>query len=380
MDSRDYLRGAVVLGPRDAQAGETAKRIFVADVGPIVPPDGKERNLSLDDLRQIKANFDREAGRGRAAPVPIDIEHSTLRAPLDKSRGAIGWGTGLELDEEEGVLWAVSSWNTEDDADLIRKKRFRFTSPVLQFNHKDFESGADVGTRLHSIAVTNQPISPRARPMMAASEFLHKEPPMKLVKITLADTEYEVPEAVAEAISAKPAEDTETAEKLTAAEAKVTELTEALALAEKAKPAADAVVLSADEWNETKAKADRGEKAALALEALEATNRIEKAVGEGRLTAAEAKEEKFLKAAQSEDDWSLVLSLRAPDSAWTASGVKGGASRVEEGNEDPRQRLDTAVKTLIASEAAAGNSIDYAEALARVRRDPASKTVIEAAV
>lgn len=375
------LGDAIILGPSEAIRPEAPGLIFVAEPGKIVPPpdpDGivRERDITLADLEAMVRNCDTEISRGKLDPFAIDIEHATIRK-TGKEAGAIGWGTKLII--QDGMLWAKPKWNSQEDEELVTSKKFRFTSPVIQFNHDDFKTGLNVGARLHSLAITNQPISPGARPMMAASEFLGKETTMKMIKVTIGESEYEVPEAVAEALKAKPAPDTDVAKALEASEAKAKDLREKLVLSESKNPAADAVVLSQKEWTETKAQAAKGAQAAIQLEADRQTGRLEKAVREGRITAAEAKEEKFVKSAASDESFDMVLSLRAPGSAWPADGPNGGDNRVEDGApEDPKARLDKAVTDLIAFEKKAGNVIIYSEALHRIRRDPSQKATIEA--
>jgi hypothetical protein len=373
----DDLGDAVVLGSSEATRPEAPGLIFVAEPGKIVPPDGKERDITLADLEAMVRNCDTEISRGKTDPFAIDIDHATIRK-TGKESGAIGFGRKLVL--KDGMLWADPNFNGPDDEALVTGKKFRFTSPVIQFKHKDFKTGENVGARLHSLAITNQPISPGARPMLAASEFLGKEKTMKMIKVTIGETEFEVPEAVAEALKAKPADDTEATEALKASEAKAKELQEALALSEAKNPAEDAVVLSAQEWTETKAKAERGDQAAVTLEAMKVTGRVKDLIREGRITAAEAKEDKIVKAVANDETYALMLSMRAPNSAWPADGLKGGDSRPADGSEDPRVRLDKVVKDLIASEAKTGTIVSYADALTRVQRDPAQKATVEAAV
>lgn len=102
--------------------------------------------LTLEDLQQMKANFD-------ASPIdiPIDFEHATLwndKAP------ATGWIKELYIKDNE--LWAKVQW-LEEGLEYIRSDKYKYISPVFDPNTVDQVSGEDIGWSLHSAALTNRP-------------------------------------------------------------------------------------------------------------------------------------------------------------------------------------------------------------------------------
>ena len=68
---------------------------------------------------------------------------------------AAGWMKKLELREDGDELWAEVEW-TEDGAERVRTKQYRFISPsfVKDYTHKD---GRKIGTTLLAAAITNHP-------------------------------------------------------------------------------------------------------------------------------------------------------------------------------------------------------------------------------
>ena len=88
--------------------------------------------------------------------VVVDYEHATLHA--DRAPAA-GWVTDLEkrsADSGSAELWARIEW-TRPAADHIRAGEYRYKSPVLVFRTMDPVSGEMGGASIHSVALTNTP-------------------------------------------------------------------------------------------------------------------------------------------------------------------------------------------------------------------------------
>ena len=131
--------------------------------------------LTDQDLHDMAANFARDP-RGR---VVIDYEHQTLHAQENgKPAPASGWITAVEVRLVPGAptqLWGKPTWTLSGDTH-IRSQEYSYVSPVIVFRSRDRVTGKPEGSRLHSVALTNQPFFTEL-PAVAAKE-LALEPSM----------------------------------------------------------------------------------------------------------------------------------------------------------------------------------------------------------
>ena len=101
-------------------------------------------------------NFDASANKR----VPIDYEHATemTTAPgvLQNGAPAVGWVTHLESRGEAG-LYAHVDWVDPQAVERIRMGQYAYCSPAVVFGAIDPESGAAIGPKLTSVALTNRP-------------------------------------------------------------------------------------------------------------------------------------------------------------------------------------------------------------------------------
>ena len=92
--------------------------------------------------------------------VPIDYEHATemTTAPgvLQNGAPAVGWVTHLESRGEAG-LFAHVDWVDPQAVERIRMGQYAYCSPAVVFGAIDPESGAAIGPKLTSVALTNRP-------------------------------------------------------------------------------------------------------------------------------------------------------------------------------------------------------------------------------
>jgi phage I-like protein len=102
--------------------------------------------ITLDDLNQMKKNFDDAKVDG-----VIDLDHATV---LKGTGEAYGWIKELEVRGKE--LFAKVEW-LEHGKTLIKEKKYKYISPVLQPNTIEQGSGANIGWTIHSAALTNRP-------------------------------------------------------------------------------------------------------------------------------------------------------------------------------------------------------------------------------
>ena len=88
-------------------------------------------SLSLEDLQQIKTNFDNAKVDG-----VIDLDHATV----------------FKGDE----LWAKIEW-LETGLELIKSRKYKYISPVFLPNTIEQVTATNIGWTLHSAALTNRP-------------------------------------------------------------------------------------------------------------------------------------------------------------------------------------------------------------------------------
>ncbi|WP_320034800.1 phage protease [Halarcobacter sp.] len=134
--------GAVLAFNKD----ESTNTITIAVVGHWKGHIHGEFDLTVEDLKQIKTNFDNSS-----LDVVIDLDHATLYQGTGE---AYGWIKELEVVDEK--LQAKVEW-LESGKELIESKKYKYISPVLSPNTIDEETGNNIGWTLHSAALTNRP-------------------------------------------------------------------------------------------------------------------------------------------------------------------------------------------------------------------------------
>ena len=103
--------------------------------------------LTLKDLNTIVKNFKNAI----AQEVVVDFEHQTLNG---QKAEATGWIKDLKV--QGNSLLAKIEW-LDDTKELIKNKKYKYLSPVLNPYAIDQTSGEDIGWSLHSVALTNKP-------------------------------------------------------------------------------------------------------------------------------------------------------------------------------------------------------------------------------
>jgi len=113
----------------------------------------KEREFRIvkEDCEDIITNFE-EFG----IDLVIDYEHQSLNSAWNGAPApAAGWIHKLEL-REDGIWATEVSW-TEEAKELIEGGKYKYVSPVIQFNDHDRHDDSWIGASLHSVALTNTP-------------------------------------------------------------------------------------------------------------------------------------------------------------------------------------------------------------------------------
>lgn len=122
--------------------------------------------ITSKEVREMVANF--KATRNQR--VPIDFEHASEQDPTlgtipTEGAPAQGWIIDLQ-DRGANGLWGLVEW-LEPARTYVRDGKYKFFSPAIRFNSRDRTSGADVGARLTSGALTNNPFLDGMAPMAA---------------------------------------------------------------------------------------------------------------------------------------------------------------------------------------------------------------------
>jgi len=113
--------------------------------------------VTKDDLTRVVNN-----AKSQGVDTLVDYEHASvfsLFAPAGSTK-ASGWldPQSLEVREEDSghALFGVIDW-TPNAARAIRNKEFRYLSPTIRWRTPDRKTNVDMGTSLHSVALTNTP-------------------------------------------------------------------------------------------------------------------------------------------------------------------------------------------------------------------------------
>ena len=103
-------------------------------------------SLNLEDLQQIKTNFDNAKVDG-----VIDLDHATVYTGTGE---AYGWIKELFFKGDE--LWAKIEW-LDAGLELIKSRKYKYISPVFLPNTIERLTATNIGWTLHSAALTNRP-------------------------------------------------------------------------------------------------------------------------------------------------------------------------------------------------------------------------------
>jgi phage I-like protein len=103
--------------------------------------------------------------------VPVDYEHTSEMLPENVAQEgvpAVAWIVALE-DRGTAGLWAAFEWVDQQAVEYVRARRYLYVSPAVNFDAIDRASGAEVGPRLTSVALTNHPFLDGMKPLVASA-------------------------------------------------------------------------------------------------------------------------------------------------------------------------------------------------------------------
>jgi hypothetical protein len=156
------------------------------------PAGAFELNATVFD--EIIRNFNATENRR----IPIDFEHATEADSSSgniPSEGAPAQGWICDLKVQGGNLWGLVEWLPKA-RELIRGGNYKFFSPAIRFGARDRVTGKQIGARMTSGALTNNPFLDGMKALVAKDGLTaverHEEERPSLVPMRLAHsaTEY----------------------------------------------------------------------------------------------------------------------------------------------------------------------------------------------
>lgn len=150
----------------DAAPDDGPRWIQIAKVGSFRGHPAGPFALTPETFDEIVRNFRASANKA----VPIDFEHASEADPTSGSvpvLGAPAQGWIRDLDNRGGAgLWGLVEWLPQART-YIREGAYRYLSPAIRFGARDRVTGAQIGARLTSAALTNQPFLDGMAPLAA---------------------------------------------------------------------------------------------------------------------------------------------------------------------------------------------------------------------
>lgn len=146
-------------------AGDAPVWIQVAKQGAFAGHPAGPFRLDAQAFEEIIANFKSTANR----MIPVDYEHASEQDPTHGSipvSGAPAQGWIKELAIRDGNLWGLVEWLPQA-REQIRAGQYRYLSPAIRFGSKDRVTGRNIGARMTSAALTNEPFLDGMEPLAA---------------------------------------------------------------------------------------------------------------------------------------------------------------------------------------------------------------------
>lgn len=193
--------------------GEAAREIQILKVGSFNHPIYGSFEIKPEDLKQFKANFERNV---RKIDLAINYDH--------EKTVAAGWYRGLAIKEGGRELWATPEW-TARAREQIEGKEYRYFSAEFAWEYVDSETGKRTERVLLGGALTNYPFIKGMKPVEASETESEKESFKMLTKIELITQLHENFGVDVRSLEAKSQE-------LKDAQTKVSELSEKVTTAE----------------------------------------------------------------------------------------------------------------------------------------------------
>ncbi len=276
--------------------GKATSQVQIAKTGKFTDPRYGKFSITLADFQKWITNFTKlNKNEGRLG-LPVDVDHAPEKRGETE---AAGWITALSIKSNE--LWATVEWN-ELGKSLVADRRYAYLSPSYVANYKD-ESGADHGTALLGVALTNRPFLSMATVSLSRAGHTVEE---------IEASNPTTPEKMADfkniATKLRLADDADEATIL----AKLEELSQkppAPVSLESQASAEGKVVLSTDQFQSLQADATAGADAAKQLSQMRFDGAFDKAVSLGKALPAQKEMFSTLYAANADSTLALLDGL-----------------------------------------------------------------------
>jgi phage I-like protein len=162
---------AITLAADDTGEGPATTWIQVLRVGKFWSPKYKDFAVTKATLATMVENFKTVTPKP-PTEFPLDYNHGTNRPATVEQGKAAGWIKDVELRANDTELWAQVEL-TEQAADLVRNKEYRFVSATFEFDHVHSEGPArkkNIGATLMAAALTNTPFVEGMQPVTLGRE------------------------------------------------------------------------------------------------------------------------------------------------------------------------------------------------------------------
>ena len=148
------------------KADDSPKWIQIAKPGVFKGHPSGPFELNAKVFADIIRNFNASTNKR----VPIDFEHASEMGPTEGSIPTVGapaQGWFLDMKTVGENLWGLVKWGSLA-REYILDEKYKFFSPAIRFNSRDRVTGANVGARLTSGALTNSPFLDGLCPLVAS--------------------------------------------------------------------------------------------------------------------------------------------------------------------------------------------------------------------
>lgn len=181
------VAGVTLVGPPAWKDGtpKTLVWVHLAECGSWKGHPAGAFSMTPATFSEIVRNFER-----RALPVPFDWEHASEQEPTAGSVPLTGtpapaWVHKLD-NRGIGGLWGLVEW-FDYARQSIKEGTYAFLSPAIRFGCKDPETNQQIGARLTSVALTNQPFLTHLEELRAAKDSPVRATMMSAVRFDMSE-------------------------------------------------------------------------------------------------------------------------------------------------------------------------------------------------
>lgn len=147
------LSEGIIIGPN-----EISDDIQILRVGKFFH-EGQLIEVTKAHLKSMVVNFGKKV---RGIDIMLDFSH-------ESHKEAAAWFETLYLSEDKKELWSKVDW-TEEGANAVRGKKYKYISADFNFAYKDNETLKDYGPTLLGAGLTNRPVIKNMEPTILSED------------------------------------------------------------------------------------------------------------------------------------------------------------------------------------------------------------------